>query len=354
MNQGAWYQIRHRLQACLSRRTVPVLRRARALAAPRPLATCNTTSPNSSAGRAGAGRAERASAITPPIRITEDLPMTLEVKVPVLPESVADATLAAWHKKPGDAVRRDENLVDLETDKVVLEVPAPVDGVLKEIKQQTGATVTSRSVARDARGRRRRGGARRSGRGESSAGSARHPQHAAPSRRRGEVSRRPALRVADREQSSIRRRSRQRPRGRVTKEDLVELRRAVAPRCRRRAGCDGASPAVAPTPGDAPEERVPMTRMRATHRRAPGRRSPSPMLTTFNEVDLAGWSTLRKSSRKHSRRPTASSSASCASSSRPRRGLEALSRRQRLGRRQRHRVPRLLGHRRRRSPTGDW
>ncbi|MDE1885962.1 MAG: dihydrolipoamide succinyltransferase, partial [Xanthomonadaceae bacterium] len=69
--------------------------------------------------------------------------MTLEVKVPVLPESVADATIASWHKKPGDAIRRDENLVDLETDKVVLEVPAPADGVLREIRQQTGATVTS-------------------------------------------------------------------------------------------------------------------------------------------------------------------------------------------------------------------
>ena len=55
--------------------------------------------------------------------------MATEVKVPQLPESVADATLVSWHKKPGDAVRRDENLVDLETDKVVLEVPCPPDGV---------------------------------------------------------------------------------------------------------------------------------------------------------------------------------------------------------------------------------
>ncbi len=59
--------------------------------------------------------------------------MSIEVKVPVLPESVADATVAGWHKKVGDQVTRDENLVDLETDKVVLEVPAPADGVLKEI-----------------------------------------------------------------------------------------------------------------------------------------------------------------------------------------------------------------------------
>src|SRR5476649_516972 len=69
--------------------------------------------------------------------------MTIEVRVPQLPESVADATLVSWHKKPGDRVARDENLVDLETDKVVLEVPAPVAGVLKEIRLSDGTTVTS-------------------------------------------------------------------------------------------------------------------------------------------------------------------------------------------------------------------
>ena len=72
--------------------------------------------------------------------------MSIEVKVPVLPESVSDATIAAWHKKPGDSVRRDENLLDLETDKVVLEVPAPVDGTLKELKFKQGDTVTSSQV----------------------------------------------------------------------------------------------------------------------------------------------------------------------------------------------------------------
>jgi len=72
--------------------------------------------------------------------------MSIEVKVPVLPESVSDALIATWHKKAGDAVKRDENLLDLETDKVVLEVPAPVDGVLKEIKFEEGATVTSNQV----------------------------------------------------------------------------------------------------------------------------------------------------------------------------------------------------------------
>src|SRR5690606_18327213 len=72
--------------------------------------------------------------------------MATEVKVPVLPESVSDATIATWNKQVGDAVARDENLVDLETDKVVLEVPSPVDGVLKEIRFESGATVTSQQV----------------------------------------------------------------------------------------------------------------------------------------------------------------------------------------------------------------
>src|ERR1700679_3491027 len=72
--------------------------------------------------------------------------MTIEVRVPQLPESVADATIVSWHKKPGDAVARDENLVDLETDKVVLEVPAAAAGVLKEIKLGDAPTATSGEV----------------------------------------------------------------------------------------------------------------------------------------------------------------------------------------------------------------
>ena len=69
--------------------------------------------------------------------------MTLEVRVPQLPESVADATLVAWHKKVGETVARDENLADLETDKVVLEVPAPASGVIKSLDKTAGTTVTS-------------------------------------------------------------------------------------------------------------------------------------------------------------------------------------------------------------------
>ena len=72
--------------------------------------------------------------------------MTIEIKVPQLPESVADATLVTWHKQVGQAVTRDENLADLETDKVVLEVPAPVTGVLKELRIVAGTSVTSGQV----------------------------------------------------------------------------------------------------------------------------------------------------------------------------------------------------------------
>src|SRR4051812_11974900 len=72
--------------------------------------------------------------------------MAIEIKVPQLPESVADATLVTWHKQVGQAVSRDENLADLETDKVVLEVPAPVNGVLKELRIVAGTSVTSGQV----------------------------------------------------------------------------------------------------------------------------------------------------------------------------------------------------------------
>src|SRR5665213_1247110 len=69
--------------------------------------------------------------------------MSVEIRVPQLPESVADATLVAWRKQPGQNVSRDENLADVETDKVVLEVPSPINGVLREIKVQSGTSVKS-------------------------------------------------------------------------------------------------------------------------------------------------------------------------------------------------------------------
>ncbi len=78
--------------------------------------------------------------------LTRKKSMRVEVKVPQLPESVAEATLVSWHKKAGDTVKRDENLIDIETDKVVLELPAPGDGVLVEIVKADGSTVTSNDV----------------------------------------------------------------------------------------------------------------------------------------------------------------------------------------------------------------
>ncbi|HEY9379744.1 MAG TPA: biotin/lipoyl-containing protein, partial [Burkholderiales bacterium] len=72
--------------------------------------------------------------------------MLVEVKVPQLSESVSEATLLAWHKKEGQAVQRDENLIDIETDKVVLELPAPADGVLTKVIKGDGGTVTSGEV----------------------------------------------------------------------------------------------------------------------------------------------------------------------------------------------------------------
>ena len=72
--------------------------------------------------------------------------MSIEIQVPALPESVADATVLTWHKQSGEPVKQDENLVDLETDKVVLEVPAPKSGILREIRFEEGATVEAGQV----------------------------------------------------------------------------------------------------------------------------------------------------------------------------------------------------------------
>src|SRR5690554_4669198 len=91
-------------------------------------------------------RAWRPNKPSPHTNYCQEAAMATEIKVPVLPESVADATIAAWHKKVGDSVSRDENIVDLETDKVVLEVPSTVDGVIKELKFEEGDTVTSQQL----------------------------------------------------------------------------------------------------------------------------------------------------------------------------------------------------------------
>jgi len=220
--------------------------------------------------------------------------MTLEVKVPVLPESVADATIATWHKKPGDAVKRDENLVDLETDKVVLEVPAPADGVLKEIKFDTGATVTSQQVLAILE--------------EGAAASASAPAAAAPATKAAPApapapSAAPAAagvdalspagrRVATENQIDPSKVAGTGRGGAVTKEDLVNYisgggKSAPAP-------ATAAATAKAP-PGPRTEERVPMTRMRAKiAERLMQSKNSIAMLTSFNEINLAKVAAMRK------------------------------------------------------------
>ena len=224
--------------------------------------------------------------------------MATDIKVPVLPESVSDATIASWHKKPGDAVKRDENLVDLETDKVVLEVPSPADGVLKEIKFAEGATVTSQQVIAVIEEGAVAAAA-------PAAPAAEAPKAAAPAAPVGgapapmaPAAAAPAAPVAAKaaptgsslppgaafyaaansvnpaEVAGTGRR------GAVTKEDLVNY-------------ASGKTPGVAG--GARPEERVPMTRMRARiAERLMQSKNSIAMLTSFNEVNLGKVMAMRK------------------------------------------------------------
>jgi len=212
--------------------------------------------------------------------------MSIELKVPVLPESVSDATIASWHKKAGDAVKRDENLVDLETDKVVLEVPSPVDGVLKEIRHQVGDTVNSEQVIAIIEE-----GAAAAAPAPAPAAAAPAPAAAAPAPAapKAAAALSPAAqRVATENKvdtSTIAGTGRD---GRIIKEDVVNAgaRPAAAP---------VPAPAAKPTPGARPEERVPMTRMRARiAERLMQSKNSIAMLTSFNEVNLAEVVKMRK------------------------------------------------------------
>jgi len=213
--------------------------------------------------------------------------MAIEVKVPVLPESVSDATIATWHKKPGDAVKRDENLVDLETDKVVLEVPAPADGVLKEIRFDSGATVTSQQVLAILEEGATAAAAPAAKAAEPAKAEA--PKAAAPApapAKSAELS--PAgQRVATENRIDPAQVAGTGRDGRVTKEDLVNFMRSGSP---------AATPAPArPTPGARPEERVPMTRMRAKiAERLMQSKNSIAMLTSFNEINLGKVAAMRK------------------------------------------------------------
>ena len=218
--------------------------------------------------------------------------MAIEVKVPVLPESVSDATIASWHKKAGDAVKRDENLLDLETDKVVLEVPSPVDGVLKEIKFAEGATVTSQQViavieegavaaapAAQPAAAAAAGPEQVQPKAAAAAQLAAAPASTTPAPVGGDLppGARFAATTAGVDPAQVQGTGR---RGMVTKEDIVNYASG------KTAGVAG---------GARPEERVPMTRMRTRiAERLMQSKNSIAMLTSFNEVNLGKVMAMRK------------------------------------------------------------
>jgi 2-oxoglutarate dehydrogenase E2 component (dihydrolipoamide succinyltransferase) len=226
--------------------------------------------------------------------------MTIEVRVPQLPESVADATLVSWHKKPGDAVARDENLVDLETDKVVLEVPAPAAGVLKEIRLSDGTTVTSGQVlAVIEEGATALPGASASPVMTTASGAAK--QVGEPAQASGKLS--PAAkRVVEENKVDPKAVSGSGRDGRVSKSDVVNYlsNREAPPAAPARAAAPpatkGPSQFVPPPSarGARAEQRVPMTRLRARiAERMVQAQATQALLTSFNEVDLKAVNDLR-------------------------------------------------------------
>ncbi|HLT91940.1 MAG TPA: 2-oxoglutarate dehydrogenase complex dihydrolipoyllysine-residue succinyltransferase [Woeseiaceae bacterium] len=229
----------------------------------------------------------------------------MEIKVPALPESVTDATLVAWHKKPGDRVERDENLVDLETDKIVLEVPSPASGTLKEIKVQDGATVHAGDlIAILEEGEGEPAAEQPAGDAGAAAGTAAEAQPAAaepaeaPARREGRgesahklsPSVRRLLEEHDLDASAVSGSGRD---GRITKADVIDYLKTHDETTEREATRE--APAEAPAPVAARQDRrVPMTRLRARiAERLVQAQQTAAMLTTFNEIDLSRVIDLR-------------------------------------------------------------
>jgi 2-oxoglutarate dehydrogenase E2 component (dihydrolipoamide succinyltransferase) len=217
--------------------------------------------------------------------------MTIEVRVPQLPESVADATLISWRKQPGDAVARDENLVDLETDKVVLEVPAPMAGVLKEIKFTDGAKVTSGQILAVIE-EGAAGGASRAAVAGTAATAPAAGAKLSPA----------AKRVVEENKVDPKALSGSGRDGRVSKSDVVnylQTKQAPAAPASTPAPSSKAPPTV-PVPstpsarGARTEQRVPMTRLRARiAERMVQAQATQALLTSFNEVDLKAVNELR-------------------------------------------------------------
>jgi len=210
--------------------------------------------------------------------------MATEIKVPVLPESVSDAVIATWHKKVGDAVKRDENIVDLETDKVVLEVPSTVDGVIKELKFAEGATVLSQqviAVIEEGAAAAAPAPAAEAAKPAPANTPAAAPAPAAPAAAAAASELPPGARFAATtagvNPADVAGTGR---RGAVTKEDIVNYASG------KTAGVAG---------GARPEERVPMTRMRTRiAERLMQSKNSIAMLTSFNEVNLGKVMAMRK------------------------------------------------------------
>lgn len=219
--------------------------------------------------------------------------MAIEIKAPTFPESVADGTVATWHKKPGEAVKRDELIVDIETDKVVIEVLAEADGVLAEIIKNEGDTVLSNELL----GKLTEGGAAAAAPAAAPAAAAAPAQAAAPAAAAGDDAiLSPAARKLAEENAidpnSIAGTGKG---GRVTKEDVVaavEAKKNAPAAAAKPAAAAAAAPVVAA--GDRTEKRVPMTRLRAKiAERLVEAQSSMAMLTTFNEVDMTEVMALR-------------------------------------------------------------
>lgn len=219
--------------------------------------------------------------------------MTTEIKVPQLPESVADATLVTWHKQPGDTVARDENLADLETDKVVLEVPAPANGVLKEIRIQGGATVTSGQILAifeaGATGAAAQPAAKEAAKSVPAAAAAtdaggKDGGKLSPSvRRLVEENKIDPAQIAGSGKD-----------GRITKSDVADHLGKGAPAAAKAAPAAATKSTKAPGSSGRADQRVPMTRLRArVADRLVQAQSNAALLTTFNEVDMKAVMDLR-------------------------------------------------------------
>jgi 2-oxoglutarate dehydrogenase E2 component (dihydrolipoamide succinyltransferase) len=215
--------------------------------------------------------------------------MSVEVKVPVLPESVADAIVAVWHVKVGDAVSIDDNLVDIETEKVVLEVPSTVDGVIKELRVEEGATVGEQEVIAIIE---------EGAKAETSVAKVEASADQAPASDEGSDSNNddadklsPAVRKMLAENnldaSKINGSGKN---GRLLKEDVQNALQA------KPAAKDSPAAEVnAPKKGERNERRVPMTRLRSTiARRLKEAQDTQAMLTTFNDVNMQAVMDLRK------------------------------------------------------------